>query len=79
MPERARASYRRRKDARPLELLGAALAVFAEKGFAAARPEEIALLAGVSKSAFNQHLDFAPEGLTLPLPVQEDDHVQHQR
>jgi AcrR family transcriptional regulator len=49
MPDKARASSRRRKDARPRELLDAALAVFIEKGFAAARPEEIALRAGVSK------------------------------
>jgi AcrR family transcriptional regulator len=40
---------RRRKEARPAELLSAALAVFAEKGFAAARIEEIAAGAGVSK------------------------------
>jgi AcrR family transcriptional regulator len=49
MLDRQRASSRRRKDARPRELLDAALAVFVEKGFAAARPEEIALRAGVSK------------------------------
>ena len=39
----------RRKEARPQELLDAALAVFVEKGFAAARTEEVAQLAGVSK------------------------------
>jgi AcrR family transcriptional regulator len=39
----------RRKDARPLELLEAALALFVEKGFAATRAEEVALRAGVSK------------------------------
>jgi AcrR family transcriptional regulator len=49
MPDRQRAASRRRKDARPRELLDAALAVFVERGFAAARPEEIALRAGVSK------------------------------
>jgi AcrR family transcriptional regulator len=49
MLDKRRASSRRRKDARPRELLDAALAVFVEKGFAAARPEEIALRAGVSK------------------------------
>ena len=49
MLDKPRASSRRRKDARPRELLDAALAVFVEKGFAAARPEEIALRAGVSK------------------------------
>lgn len=39
----------RRKEARPQELLDAALAVFVEKGFAASRAEEVALRAGVSK------------------------------
>ena len=45
----ATARWRRRKDARPQEILDAALAVFAEKGFAAARMDEIATRAGVSK------------------------------
>jgi AcrR family transcriptional regulator len=40
---------RRRKDARPAELLDAALALFVEKGFAATRSEEVARAAGVSK------------------------------
>ncbi len=39
----------RRKDARPAELLKAALALFGEKGFAATRIEEVAQRAGVSK------------------------------
>jgi TetR/AcrR family transcriptional regulator len=39
----------RRKEARPQELLDAALALFVEKGFAAARAEEVAQRAGVSK------------------------------
>lgn len=42
-------SRRRRKEARPGELLEAALDVFTEHGFAAARLEEIARRAGVSK------------------------------
>jgi len=41
--------HRRRKDARPQELIDAALALFVEKGFAATRTEEVALRAGVSK------------------------------
>lgn len=49
MLDRMRIASHRRKQARPRELLDAALAVFIEKGFAAARPEEIALRAGVSK------------------------------
>ncbi|HZB93923.1 MAG TPA: TetR/AcrR family transcriptional regulator [Stellaceae bacterium] len=40
---------RRRKAARPAELIDAAIEVFAEKGFAAARIEEVAHQAGVSK------------------------------
>ncbi len=39
----------RRKEARPGELLDAALRLFVEKGFAATRVEEVAALAGVSK------------------------------
>lgn len=39
----------RRKEARPGELLAAALDLFVEKGFAATRAEEVAALAGVSK------------------------------
>jgi len=40
---------RRRKEARPAELLEAALGLFVEKGFAATRSEEVAKAAGVSK------------------------------
>lgn len=43
--------WRRRKDERPGEIIAAALAVFAEKGFAAARLDDIATRAGVSKGA----------------------------
>jgi TetR/AcrR family transcriptional regulator len=39
----------RRKEARPGELLEAALDLFVEKGFAATRAEEVAVRAGVSK------------------------------
>lgn len=39
----------RRKEARPGELLDAALSIFVEKGFAATRVEEVAARAGVSK------------------------------
>jgi AcrR family transcriptional regulator len=41
--------WRRRKKARPSEILEAALAVFAEKGLADARMEDIAARAGVTK------------------------------
>jgi len=49
MTQTATQRWRRRKDARPAELLDAALDVFFEKGFAAARLEDIAARAGVSK------------------------------
>ena len=39
----------RRKEARPQELLSAALDLFVEKGFSAARSDEVAARAGVSK------------------------------
>src|SRR5215217_2404704 len=43
--------FQRRSEARPGEILAAALRVFGEKGFAAARLDEIAARAGVSKGA----------------------------
>ena len=45
----AQAKRERRKEARPGELLDAALDLFVEKGFAATRAEEVAARAGVSK------------------------------
>lgn len=48
-PTTAAPPRQRRKDARPAELLEAALALFVEKGFAATRIEEVAQHAGVSK------------------------------
>src|ERR1700744_5848322 len=43
--------WRRRKDARPAEIIEAALSVFAENGFAAAKLEDIARRAGIAKSS----------------------------
>ena len=48
-PADAHTRRERRKDARPGELLAAALDLFVEKGFAATRVEEVAKRAGVSK------------------------------
>lgn len=48
-PSTAPPRRERRKDARPGELLEAALDLFVEKGFAATRAEEVARRAGVSK------------------------------
>src|SRR5438045_2301232 len=47
--EEAHVKRERRKQARPGELLDAALDLFVEKGFAATRAEEVAARAGVSK------------------------------
>ena len=43
--------FKRRKADRPDEIIAAALALFTEKGFAAARLDDIAARAGVSKGA----------------------------
>lgn len=50
MLDRTHTAGHRRKQARPRELLDAALALFVEKGFASARAEDIAARAGVSKA-----------------------------
>ena len=47
--DNARVKHTRRKEARPGELLDAALDLFVAKGFAATRVEEVAAKAGVSK------------------------------
>lgn len=49
--EKGSPRWRRRKEARPAEIAAAALEVFAEKGFAAARLDEVARRAGISKGA----------------------------
>lgn len=51
------AKWRRRKDARPQEILEAALAEFAVRGFAAARMEDIATRAGVTKGTVYLYFD----------------------
>lgn len=65
--------WQRRKEARPAEILTAALDVFAERGFAAAKLDEVAARAGVSKGTL--YLYFASKeelfrsvvrGLLLP-------------
>lgn len=48
-PTSPRPRWERRKEARPSELLAAALDLFVEKGYAATRLDEIAARAGVSK------------------------------
>lgn len=56
-----RVKRERRKEARPGELIDAALDLFVEKGFAATRSEEVAVRAGVSKGT-----------LFLYFPTKED-------
>lgn len=48
-PHTAEQRWKRRKHARPAEILDAALTVFAASGYAAARMEDIAQAAGVTK------------------------------
>ena len=49
MRQPSRPRWRRRKEARPDEILAAALASFAERGFAATRLDDVAARAGISK------------------------------
>jgi AcrR family transcriptional regulator len=49
--------WRRRKEARPGEILDAALELFAEKGFAATKLAEVASRAGVSKGTVYLYFD----------------------
>ncbi|MEC5398178.1 TetR/AcrR family transcriptional regulator [Uliginosibacterium sp. H1] len=60
---------RRRKEARPGELVAAALDVFVERGFAAARLDEIAARAGVSKGTL--YLYFESKEALFKAVVQE--------
>lgn len=57
MIDRAAVPLRRRKQARPRELLVAAMTLFIEKGFAATRTEQIAERAGVSKGTLYLYFD----------------------
>jgi AcrR family transcriptional regulator len=47
--------WHRRKDARPAELLAAALACFKERGFAATRLDDVAAKAGVTKGTIYRY------------------------
>src|SRR5262249_7202501 len=49
--------WRRRKDARPAEMIEAALTVFAERGFALAKLDDIARRAGVAKRSIYLYSD----------------------
>lgn len=51
----ARPARLRRKDARPSEIINAGLQIFAEKGFAAARLDDVAARAGVVKGTIYRY------------------------
>ena len=53
--------WRRRKEARPAEIVDAALEVFAEKGFAAAKLDDIARRAGISKATLYLYFEAKEE------------------
>jgi AcrR family transcriptional regulator len=56
MPE-DKPKWRRRKEARPAEIVEAAMEVFAEKGFAAAKLDDIARKAGIAKATLYLYFD----------------------
>src|SRR5436190_181541 len=60
----------RRKEARPQELLDAALELFVEKGFSATRSEEVAVRAGVAKGTL--YLYFPSKEDLLKAVVREN-------
>jgi TetR/AcrR family transcriptional regulator len=68
-PAGAPAPRQRRKEARPQELLDAALALFVEKGFAATRSEEVAARAGVSKGTLYLYYPSKEELLQAVIEV----------
>ena len=49
-PSSQEQKWQRRKEDRPAEIMAAGLEVFSERGFAAARLEDVAEVAGVSKA-----------------------------
>jgi len=53
--------WERRKESRPAELLGAALELFVERGYAATRLDEVAARAGVSKGTLYLYFESKEE------------------
>lgn len=66
----------RRKEARPGELLDAALDLFVEKGFAATRVEEVAAHAGVSKGTLFLYFQSKEELLKAVVRHNISGHIQ---
>lgn len=56
-PPQSKPRWQRRKEDRPTEIVAAALDVFVERGFAAARVEEVARRAGVTKGTLYLYFD----------------------
>lgn len=69
-PTPASRPRQRRKEARPGELVAAALALFVEKGYAATRLDDVAALAGVSKGTL--YLYFDNKEALFKAVIQED-------
>ena len=55
--EKPSCRWRRRKEARPEEIIDAALALFTEKGFSATRLDDVAKRAGISKGTLYLYFD----------------------
>ncbi|ELX11077.1 putative transcriptional regulator TetR family [Janthinobacterium sp. HH01] len=69
-PQDTKPRWERRKDARPQELLAAALDQFVERGYAATRLEDVAKRAGVSKGTL--YLYFANKEELFKAVVREN-------
>jgi AcrR family transcriptional regulator len=69
MPSKPKTPVRRRKEARPGELLAAALDLFVERGFTATKLEDIATRAGVSKGTL--YLYFSSKEELFKAVIQE--------
>jgi AcrR family transcriptional regulator len=69
-PFKNKPRWTRRKDARPQELLAAALALFVERGYAATRLDDVAARAGVSKGTL--YLYFASKEELFRAVVREN-------
>ena len=69
--------WQRRPDARPEEILDAALEVFGAQGFAGARLEDIARHAGVSKGTLYLYFD-SKDDVLLAVVEQMVDRILHE-
>jgi AcrR family transcriptional regulator len=69
-PQETKPRWERRKDARPQELLAAALDQFVERGYAATRLEDVAKHAGVSKGTL--YLYFANKEELFKAVIREN-------